>query len=344
MTDRGDPDNCAAARRRATLPRTSQTKTVSISVAKTGCFTDDSQSDFAAGTTDQCDLTSTPGDVKLSFGESVDQSNETPSRPSAFEISPTTWAGQTFTPSRTGEVTKVDVNLSCPCVPDPPPPDVTVSIRATSGGLPTGADLASGTIASFSENRFRYRTATFASPITLTAGTQYALLVRPNAEVVNSLSYWIPITDGDSYPGGTRVDGAAGGTAWSFPGRGSDDIGFHIWYGTGYAPGSFVSSVKDAAPAAGSTPTWTTLSFDATTPANTGVKFQVAASNSSTGSFTFVGPDGTPGTFFTTSGADLSRFDGFRYLKYKAFLSTTDGSATPSLQSVRVCFKDIPAQ
>jgi hypothetical protein len=33
-------------------------------------------------------------------------------------------------------------------------------------------------------------------------------------------------------------------------------------------------------------------------------------------------------------------FDGHRYLKYKAFLSTTDAAATPTFQSVRVCFRD----
>ena len=91
--------------------------------------------------------------------------------------------------------------------------------------------------------------------------------------------------------------------------------------------GTFVSSVKDAKPAAGTTPTWTTLSFDATTPANTAVAFQVAASNSVAGPFTFVGPRDAD-TFFTTSGADLSQFDGFWYLKYEALLSSTDTSTT----------------
>ena len=57
-------------------------------------------------------------------------------------------------------------------------------------------------------------------------------------------------------------------------------------------------------------------------------------SNSATGPFNFVGPDGTAATFFTTSGASLSQFNGFRYLKYKAFLSTTNGAVTPSLSSV----------
>src|SRR5207244_9217669 len=83
--------------------------------------------------------------------------------------------------------------------------------------------------------------------------------------------------------------------------------------------------------------TWTTLSWSATTPANTTVKFQAAASNSAAGPFNFVGPDGTAATFFTVSGASLAQFNGKRYLQYKAFLSTTDTSVTPTLGDVTVC-------
>ncbi|MCU7370317.1 DUF11 domain-containing protein [Paucibacter sp. O1-1] len=50
------------------------------------------------------------------------------------------------------------------------------------------------------------------------------------------------------------------------------------------------------------------MSWTASTPANTSVSFQVAASNSEFGPFNFVGPDNTAATFFTTSGASLSRF------------------------------------
>ncbi|MFL6228084.1 MAG: PASTA domain-containing protein, partial [Pyrinomonadaceae bacterium] len=104
--------------------------------------------------------------------------------------------------------------------------------------------------------------------------------------------------------------------------------------------GTLVSSLKDANPKPGGTPDWTTLSWTASTPAGTSVKFQVAGSNSQYGPFTFVGPDGTANTFFTTSGASLGQFDGMRYVEYKAFLSTNSGSVTPSLSSVSVCFTD----
>ena len=69
------------------------------------------------------------------------------------------------------------------------------------------------------------------------------------------------------------------------------------------------------------------------------MKFQIAASNSQYGPFNFVGPDGTADTFFTTSGASLSQFDGMRYLKYKAFLSTNNVAVTPSLSSVQRVFQ-----
>jgi hypothetical protein len=346
VTDRGDPDNCGAGAPACDAAKTSQTKTVSIAVIKTGCFSDDSQNDFGAGTADGCDVASDPGSVKLAVVP--DQSNETIGG-LGVQATTTTWAGQTFTPARTGQLTQIDLNMFCSgCTGTTP--DLTLSIRATSGGLPTGGDLASATIAGFSASWSDFHTATFASPITLTAGTQYAMLVRPNANPspgTYALTRSGTNVRGENvYSGGSRIAGMSSGTVWSVPVTGgvSTDAGFRVFIGTpAYASsGTYVSSVKDADPSAGTTPTWTTLSFNATTPANTAVKFQVAASDSSTGPFDFVGPDGTPDTFFTTSGADLSRFNGFRYLQYKAFLSTTDGAATPLLESVRVCFKNRP--
>src|SRR5260221_7025633 len=72
----------------------------------------------------------------------------------------------------------------------------------------------------------------------------------------------------------------------------------------GYAPsGNLTSSIKDANPEPGRTPTWGTLSWNASVPANTNLQFQVAASNSLNGPFSFVGPDATAGTFFSNGGS-----------------------------------------
>ena len=43
------------------------------------------------------------------------------------------------------------------------------------------------------------------------------------------------------------------------------------------------------------------------------------------------------GSFFTTSGASLSQFDGYDHLRYRAFLTTTNSSVTPTLADVTVC-------
>jgi len=106
------------------------------------------------------------------------------------------------------------------------------------------------------------------------------------------------------------------------------------------ASGDQISSVKDANPAAGLSTHWTTMSWIATVHANTTPKFQPAASNNPAGPFNFVGPDGTAVTFFTTTLANFLQFNGHRYFKYKAFLSTTDSSMTPTVNDVTVCFID----
>src|SRR5207302_8358965 len=96
-------------------------------------------------------------------------------------ISTTTYGGQTFTSSVTGGLTRADVNLFCSSCSGTTP-NLTLSVRATSGGLPTGADLASATMTGFSDPSANYHTVTFSSPPTLTSGTLYALVVRPNSD------------------------------------------------------------------------------------------------------------------------------------------------------------------
>ena len=190
------------------LGRVPASQALASPTIQTGCFTDDSQSDFEAGTSNGCDLTSDPGSVQLSDAPpAVDQSNSTFGN-SGVGITTTTWGGQTFTPDKTGQLTQVDVNLFCSgCTGSAP--DLTLSIRATSGGLPTGADLVSATIAGFNSGVASYHTATFASPITLTAGTQYAFAVRPTANP--SLGTYgftrsgTATSGADVYSGGTRV-------------------------------------------------------------------------------------------------------------------------------------------
>jgi hypothetical protein len=304
--------------------------------AQSGCITDDSQSLFQRGVASaKCDLTSTPGSVTLSNAPVVDQQN-TAGTSTGTGFGTPNWTGQTFTEGITGQVTKVDFTVFCNgCTSNP---NIAVSIRATSGGVPTGADLASTTIAGDNSGSTATLTATFSSPPTLTAGTQYALIVHPVSAPGGSGYFWIRASP-SSYAGGSRVLSSDSGSSWTADS--TRDYNFHEYVSAGYAPSAtLVSSLRDANPAAGAIAQWTTLSWSATTPANTAVKFQVAGSNSPYGPFTFVGPDGTASTYFTTSGADLSQFNGDRYLKYEAFLSSSDSAVTPALTSVSTCFQN----
>src|SRR5205085_8554305 len=106
------------------------------------------------------------------------------------------------------------------------------------------------------------------------------------------------------------------------------------------ASGIFVSSAKDANPSPTGSPKWGTLSWGGSVPANTTLNFQAAANNDLSGTFNFVGPDGTANSFFN-NGDPLSQFNGLRYLKYEAFLNTSDSSVTPTVSEVTVCFSDV---
>ncbi len=90
------------------------------------------------------------------------------------------------------------------------------------------------------------------------------------------------------------------------------------------------------------------IQWTATTPANTTVKFQVRSAPNSVGvpgSYTsFMGPDGTSGTYFTdATGAQTfpsALTDGAsdQWLQYKAFLTTTDNSVAPTLSDVTATY------
>ena len=267
-----------------------------------------------------------------------------------FGLTNTAWAGQTFTPSVTGKLTRVDLDLFCSgCTGTTP--NLTVSIRATTGAtpVPTGPDLAAATITGFSSGSGGFFTANFASPATLTAGTRYAVVVRAVANPSAGTYAYVcscagpPGVNSNPYANGQRVTSANSGSSWAADTTvGGRDLGFIVYMQAGFpTTGNFVSSVKDANPAVGGSAAWSTISWNASVPANTTLRFQAAASNSVNGPFTFVGPDGTAGTFFS-SGGSLARFNGNRYLKYSAAFTSSSSTATPTLNDVTICFANVP--
>ena len=328
------------------------TKNFALSAAaQSGCFTDNTQSTFQRGVPSNCDLVTSPGNVQLANPDNTEAKNGNVS-PTGFGFNSTSWAGQTFTPTVSGQLKRVDVELFCANSCAGTNPDITVSLRATTGAtpVPTGPDIATATIPGFNDGGAGgLKTATFVTPPTVTAGTRYAFVFRSVTNRVTGVyAYTCSCTttgfsNTNPYASGQFVTSANSGSTWAADTTvGGRDMNFVTYVNPGFAPsGTFTSSLKDANPAAGRTPNWSTFTFNATTPAGTAVKFQIAASNSAGGPFSYVGPDGTAATFFTTSGASLSQFNGFRYLKYKAILTTTNGAVTPTLSSVQVCFNDV---
>lgn len=76
------------------------------------------------------------------------------------------------------------------------------------------------------------------------------------------------------------------------------------------------------------------------------LEIQLAANNDDA-TWNFVGPDGTAGTYFTSTGTTPSVLNGNRYLRYKINLSTADTSTTPEFDDISVDFNSAcvpPAQ
>ena len=310
------------------------------------CTVDTSLADFQAGVATSCDATTSPGDVTLATTPLLNQQN-TSVTTNGFGFTATSWAGQTFVPSASGPLNRVDLDLFCSGCSGTTP-NLAVSIRATTGSpaVPTGPDLATATITGFSNGTGTYFTASFATPVAVTAGTAYAVIMHPVANPSAGVYAYVCscTTSTNPYTLGSRVTSSNSGTSWTADiTAGGRDMGFSIFIGSGYATsGTFASSGKDASPAVGDTVHWTSLSWNATAPASATLQFQAAASNDPAGPFSFVGPDGTASTFFT-SGDSLAQFDGNRYLEYKALFATSDTSQTATLQDVTTCFSTSPS-
>lgn len=74
-------------------------------------------------------------------------------------------------------------------------------------------------------------------------------------------------------------------------------------------------------------------------PTNTTLRLQLASASSASGPWSFVGPDGTAGTYYSSASSTIGTYhDSNRYLRYKAYLNTTDDTATPSLTDVTLSF------
>ncbi len=166
----------------ATIPVTdggTTTRNFALAAApSTGCFTDTTQADFQTGEPTNVDLTTSPGNVTLSKPTTLDQHADDNGFGSGYGFTNTSFAGQTFTPGISGTLTRVDANLFCASCSGANP-NMILEVRTTSGGNPVmtaGGLLATATIPGTSSGSGGNFTFNYATPATLTAGTQYGLV------------------------------------------------------------------------------------------------------------------------------------------------------------------------
>jgi len=126
------------------------------------------------------------------------------------------WRGQTFTPSVSHMLTQVKLRMSRRNDPG----TVTVSIRLTSAGVPTGGDLAgmvqtfNGALISSSTWVGEWVTITFPSSCLAAAGVMLAIIFRaPTGDDTNCVR--MLMEDPDPYAAGAQVTSANSGSSWA---------------------------------------------------------------------------------------------------------------------------------
>jgi hypothetical protein len=136
------------------------------------------------------------------------------------------WVAQTFTPSVAHAITSVKLKLFRSGAPG----TVTVSIRATSGGQPTGSDLCSGTTSGgtlTSSAPGEWREITLGSGYGLSAGTQYAIVVRAAGVDFSNCAWWRVDGSSPTYGGGMYLLSTNSGSSWTS--GASYDLMFEEW-------------------------------------------------------------------------------------------------------------------
>jgi len=95
-----------------------------------------------------------------------------------------------------------------------PTGNATIRIRAVSAGLPIGGDLGTATLA-YSSIATGTNEFTFTVPVSITPGTQYAIILDPGAGVSGAAYITWNYQNTDVYAGGTSVTSANSGSSWT---------------------------------------------------------------------------------------------------------------------------------
>lgn len=139
------------------------------------------------------------------------------------------WKSQSFTASATYSISSVKLKL----FRQNSPGTVTVSIRGTDGaGKPTGADIDGVTGTTYgntltTDTAGEWREITFSSPILLTSGEQYAIVVRALAGDLTNRAGWRMDTTLPSYAGENGASSSNSGSTWTL--YADYDMMFETW-------------------------------------------------------------------------------------------------------------------
>ncbi|KKM00975.1 hypothetical protein LCGC14_1799040, partial [marine sediment metagenome] len=135
----------------------------------------------------------------------------------------TGWIGQSFTPAKAHLSTFVRLKAFRTNSPG----TVTVSIRATSSGLPIGGDLASGTFdgdAVTTDTAGEVVTITWGTPVLLSAAVVYAIIARaPSGDSSNQIKFLLD-NGGNPYAGGQTLLSENSGSTWVVDSATSDYV------------------------------------------------------------------------------------------------------------------------
>jgi len=131
-----------------------------------------------------------------------------------YELRGIYWKAQTFTPSTTHIIKSVKLKLYRVGSPG----TITVSIRATSAGHPTGNDLCSGTYNGntlTTNNAGAWYTITLGEGTTLTSSTKYAIVIRAPSGSSGHSVRWRCDGSSPAYGYGCRLDSSDSGDSWT---------------------------------------------------------------------------------------------------------------------------------
>ncbi|UCE38149.1 MAG: Ig-like domain-containing protein [Thermoplasmata archaeon] len=107
------------------------------------------------------------------------------------------------------------------------------------------------------------------------------------------------------------------------------------------AMGTFISQPFDS----GGPVSWDTLDWNAQTPPDTDIIFQLRSATTLAGLFgkNFVGPGGLPITYYTSPGSVIwPGHNNERWIQFKAYFRTTSGNVTPILNDVTISYNRLP--